>query len=238
MGKPMANPSSANTERIAAEVVKSALAAAAVRPWELVSYAEIAENSGLKAADIMAVFPQKIEILHRIVADLDQSVLQPASIDPALNFKEQLFELLMMRFDEMEAHRAAHISFLKSFGWIKSQIPAELNLYYSSLWRYWVFCQNVTEADPETAPVKDSSKPIHDVAAAQDFCGFSRTAPEHTYEYVRSGSAEMPQKANAAVESMNRFFVIYAARYLNVLRIWSLDRSADLGKTMAALNKL
>lgn len=198
MGKPMASPSSANTERIAAEVVKSALAAAAVRPWELVSYAEIAEISGLKVADIMAVFPQKIEILHRIVADLDQSILQSASADPALNFKEQLFELLMARFDEMETHRAAHISFLKSFGWIKSQIPAELNLYYSSLWRYWDLCKNWTD---EAGACVDGT-------------------------------------ANEKSAAFDKNFVIYAARYLNVLRIWSLDRSADLGKTMAALNKL
>lgn len=194
----MTNPEFLNTERIAAEVVKSTLILAAQRPWELVSYAEIADISGLKAADIMAVFPQKIEILRRIVADLDQAILQSASADPALSFKEQLFELLMARFDEMAAHRAAHISFLKSFGWVKSQIPAELNLYYSSLWRYWDVCKNLSD----------------DAGASAGDIGGEESAP------------------------FDKNFVIYAARYLNVLRVWSLDLSPDLGKTMAALNKL
>lgn len=177
------------TKEISKPVVSAVITIASMRPWEMVSYAEIAESSGVSVDDITSVFPKKIDIVSCIVKQLDDDILEKASFDPELDFKEQLFELLMERFDVMNNSRDAHISFIKSFGWVNHHIPEEINLYYSTLWSYWVFCK----------------------------------------------------KSGGAKENLDQFdleFVIYAVRYLNVLRIWSLDRSQDMGKTMAALSKL
>ncbi len=81
-------------------------------------------------------------------------------------------------------------------------------------------------------------KPVHDLAAAQGFCGFLRTAPERTYKYLRSGSTEMPQKSNAAVESMNRFLLAFDCGPGNALMddymLTRLGKKFDKGGTLAA----
>lgn len=158
---------------------------AAEMDWQSVSLWMIAERAGVSLSDVQAVYADKNILLHDIVQQLDDTVLASFTYDPASSKKDQLFDVLMERFDAMEEHKMAHVSFLKSFGWVPCDKPRNAKLYVRSLERY------LRAAGIETDGLFGAGR-----VAALSF------------------------------------------GYLYVLYKWSLDESADLSPTMAALDKM
>lgn len=118
-------------------VIAAALAVAARGPWEFASLLEIADESGLSVAEIEQIFPRKRDMVERIVYDLDLSVLPQGPDDGAAeDSRDRLFDLLMDRFDAMNQHRAAHMSFIRSFGWNQCDKLRDARLYLLSLVKY------------------------------------------------------------------------------------------------------
>ncbi len=166
-------------------VLEAVLRVAARDAWQTVSYWQIAEEAGLSISEIEVLFPTKQDMVAAIVDDLDARVLSSYQVDISSSKRDVLFDVLMERFDAMTEHRAAHISFLKSYGWTYSTKREDLKIYFCSLAKY------LSVSGIET----------------------------------RGLFGPM----NVAAVGLG---------YLYVLFVWSQDTSADLSKTMAALDKM
>lgn len=128
--------SAKNSTKIRNIILSAALEVAGERPWEFVSYLEIAAVSGLKVADIKAHFPKKTDIVAAIINDLDDEVESAfPEVDEDIPLRDRLFDVLMERIDLANQNRAAHISFFKSFGWTKEATCNDIGLLKSSMTR-------------------------------------------------------------------------------------------------------
>ncbi|HNQ92058.1 MAG TPA: hypothetical protein PKI93_03900 [Alphaproteobacteria bacterium] len=168
-----------------ARVINAALSAAAHEAWEFVSYVDIAQRATMAVDEVCDVFPAKADIIRHIVREMDHEVLKNYKVDARASKRDTLFDVLMERFDAMSEHRAAHASFIKSFGWNHCEKFSDLNFYFSSLENY------MRAAEVETRGLK--------------------------------GLANV---------------LALGAGYGWVLYVWMGDRTHDLTKTMAALDKM
>lgn len=98
------------------KVIDAALELASRMPWDMVTLTDIAHGAGLSLAELADMFEDKGDILAAYGRRLDRAVLERcADPDPSSSEKDRLFEILMERFDELNSHRAAIVSVLKSF---------------------------------------------------------------------------------------------------------------------------
>ncbi|HTW26348.1 MAG TPA: TetR family transcriptional regulator [Acetobacteraceae bacterium] len=93
-------------------LIGAAFALAADRGWEAVSVAQAARRGGLPLDRARARFPGRAAILLRFGLLADQTALvgEPAEAGP----RGQLFDLLMRRFDALQAHRAGVLALLRA----------------------------------------------------------------------------------------------------------------------------
>ncbi len=118
------------------DIHEAALRIAAKEPWEFVTLAEIAEEAGAELPDVTVFYPDKPGLLHDLVRSLDAVVLASFEADSRSSCRDNLFDVLMERFDAMNADRAAHISFLKSFAWNNREKFGDLRFYGDQISSY------------------------------------------------------------------------------------------------------
>lgn len=105
----------ANTDRdIKADAVHAALSLSTEIGWHNVSLADIAERSGIAMAEIHDHFDDRSDILVAFGRMVDRKVMQNFKASKNDSHKDQLFELLMERFDVLNENREAVISILHS----------------------------------------------------------------------------------------------------------------------------
>ena len=96
-------------------IIESALALAASRGWARVGLGDIAEAAGISLAALRAHFPSKGAIVTAYFAGIDRAVL--AARDPEMAGRpaaERLFDVLMKRFDLLNAHKEGVGAILRS----------------------------------------------------------------------------------------------------------------------------
>ena len=96
-------------------VIESALTLAASRGWSRVGLGDIAEAATVSLAELRAEFSSKSAILAAYTADIDRAVLDAR--DPEMAGRpatERLFDVLMKRFDLLNAHREGVVAILRS----------------------------------------------------------------------------------------------------------------------------
>jgi len=109
-GRRAAPPGDAEGAAIAA-----ALRLAAEKGWSRVSLAEVAEASGLKMSELYARFPSKQAILDGLGRRIDREVLEAVDVEaPEGSARDRLFDVLMRRFDALDAHRDGLKAVLKA----------------------------------------------------------------------------------------------------------------------------
>ena len=87
-------------------IVESALTLAANRGWARVGLGDIAEGAEVSLAEVREAFSSKSAIVAAYAADIDRAVL--AARDPEMAGRpvtERLFDVLMKRFDLLNAHK-------------------------------------------------------------------------------------------------------------------------------------
>ena len=87
-------------------IVESALTLAASRGWARVGLGDIAEGAEVSLAEVREEFSSKSAIVAAYAADIDRAVL--AARDPEMAGRpatERLFDVLMKRFDLLNAHK-------------------------------------------------------------------------------------------------------------------------------------
>ena len=96
-------------------IIESALTLAASRGWSRVGLGDIAEAAGVSLAEMRAEFPSKHAIVAGYAAAIDREVL--AARDPEMAGRpatERLFDVLMKRFDLLNANKDGVGAILRS----------------------------------------------------------------------------------------------------------------------------
>jgi hypothetical protein len=83
---------------------------AALRGWAEVSLVEAARDSGLELARVRARFPGRAAVLMRFGVIADQAALAGAAVEGTA--RERLFDMLMNRFEALQAHRGGIMALL------------------------------------------------------------------------------------------------------------------------------
>lgn len=93
-------------ESLESAVLAAALRLAAEQGWSRISLADIAEAAGVPMSELHARFPSKLAILDAYSRQVDRAVLKTVDDDaPEGNARERLFDVLMRRFDVLDADR-------------------------------------------------------------------------------------------------------------------------------------
>jgi AcrR family transcriptional regulator len=168
---------------IADRLAKAAVEQAAFEGWSRLSVAAVAEHAGVPLGDAYAAVADKPALLRAILARTDRLVLAdgPAAADEPP--RDRLFEILMRRFDVLQADREGYQAILRELP--RDPVSGVLLLPHMATAMGWML---------EAAHVSSAGL---------------------------FGSLRI--KALSLV-------------YLNTLRIWMDDDSADMARTMATLD--
>ncbi|HSM19046.1 MAG TPA: TetR/AcrR family transcriptional regulator, partial [Hyphomicrobiales bacterium] len=88
--------------------IDAALALAAEIPWREVTLQDIAERADLPLADVVEEFPTRLSVVRGFTRRIDREVLN--NLDPEIAgepARERLFDVLIGRFEALNAHKAA-----------------------------------------------------------------------------------------------------------------------------------
>ncbi len=99
-----------NDSEFDAALVTAVLAEAGIRGWRGVSVVEAARDAGLDLGRVRTRFPVKLAVLLRFGTMADQAALGGAATTGAV--KDRLFDMIMRRFDVLQAHRAGVLAVL------------------------------------------------------------------------------------------------------------------------------
>lgn len=125
-----------NSTKIRTSIISATLEVASYRPWESVSFIEIADSAGISVNDVQRFFPRKSDILMAIIDDLDAQVESSfPNYDESMSPRDRIFDVFMERFDIANQHRDAHISFFKSFGWTRDETCSDIGMMKNSMIR-------------------------------------------------------------------------------------------------------
>lgn len=122
MAKRSSKASSAKARGTAAgdpgeRAIGAALDLAADKGWRDLALADIAEKAGLSIAELYALYPSKTAILAGYSRGIDAAVLAgTGSPEEGELAKDRLFDLLMRRFDKLDAHKAGLVRVAEDTG--------------------------------------------------------------------------------------------------------------------------
>ena len=94
-------------------VIEAAMELAADAGWRKVTLAQIAERADLSLPDLYRDFASKDAILAGVSHRIDEAMLGEGAADPADSPRDRLFDLLMRRFDALQAHRPGLVAIAK-----------------------------------------------------------------------------------------------------------------------------
>ena len=106
------------TERIAADqgsqlnsrekIISATLKLADKVPWHEITMDSIAESAKIKSSTLAKIFPTKLSILGAFSHQLDEQIrLNFSNDEQRSSTRDQLFEILMLRFDKLNQHKKA-----------------------------------------------------------------------------------------------------------------------------------
>jgi ubiquinone biosynthesis protein COQ9 len=99
-----------NDSEFDAALVNAVFAQAGERGWRTVSVVEAARSGGLDLRRTRQRFPSKLQVLIRFGTIADQAALEGAATDGPI--KDRLFDMIMRRFDVLQARRAGVLAVL------------------------------------------------------------------------------------------------------------------------------
>jgi AcrR family transcriptional regulator len=98
-------------------LLDAALEVIAEQGWREATMGEIALRAGVSLARVYAVFPSRMHLLAALLARTDRQVLTAPAADAAENPRDRLFDVLMRRFDVLQAHKGAYTRLVRELPW-------------------------------------------------------------------------------------------------------------------------
>ena len=172
------------TDDNAKRMAEAAVELASERGWRDVSLADVAARAELPLPDAYRAAPTKAHLLAQLIAATNLVVLEGGMADRAEAPRDRLFDILMRRFDAMQARRGGMVAILRDLPLDPLSVLCALPQFGQSLG--WML---------EAAGISSAG-----VVGALKVKGL-------------------------------------AVVYLSTLRVWLDDETADMARTMAALDK-
>ena len=171
-------------DETAARLTAAALALASEDGWRSLSLVEVAKRAEVPLVDCYRIIPDKSALLALLLADTDAIMLREGAADTADAPRDRLFDVMMRRFDGLQARRAGMVAIVRGL----------------------------------------SSDPV----------GAARLVPR-----LARSLAWMLQTAGFSTAGVSGALRLKAlgAVYLYALRAWVDDETADMARTMAALDR-
>lgn len=92
-------------ERSPHHVARTAIDLAGDRGWQALTLTEVADAAKVSLADLYRSYASKADLLAGFMQSIDEDVLAGGAPDPEDSPRDRLFDLLMRRFDALNAHR-------------------------------------------------------------------------------------------------------------------------------------
>ena len=101
-------------------IINSAMKLSEAEGWASISLDDIASDAKVARGDLYAMFPTKTAILSGFTRRIDAQCLSLADdeVQSGDQIKDQLFELIMNRFDAMTSQKSALLSILKDTAFV------------------------------------------------------------------------------------------------------------------------
>lgn len=112
--RPAPEPPALDDQAFDVALIGSAFDMAEASGWERVSVAVAARRAGLALDRARARFPSRGAVLLRFGSLADQAALAAAATSAGMAPREQLFDLLMARFDALQQHRGGVLALLRA----------------------------------------------------------------------------------------------------------------------------
>lgn len=104
-------------------IVLKALDVAADQAWDQVTLGDIADEAGVSLAELFDVVQDKMDILVLFGRMIDRRVLEViGEPDPSISARDQLFDILMERYEILNDYRPGLMSILHSFKYDPKQV--------------------------------------------------------------------------------------------------------------------
>ncbi len=115
-GKPVSNVPVVKEASLKERAVAVALSLSATLGWDMITMADIADETGASLADLSEIFDDKGDILTAYGRIIDREMLKEAGTpDHSVSERDRLFDIIMTRFDVINRDRVAVVSILHSF---------------------------------------------------------------------------------------------------------------------------
>ena len=89
-------------------IISTTLELSETIPWQEITIDGIAHATKIKSSDLLKIFPSKLLILNAFNRQLDAEIIQEFSnIEKLGSVRDQLFDILMARFDLLNRHKPA-----------------------------------------------------------------------------------------------------------------------------------
>lgn len=97
----------------AERLIEAALGLAAETGWQQLSLAAAAQRAEVSLVSAYEAFPDKRALLEGIIGRVDRAVLRDGPASAEDSPRDRLFEILMRRFDALQADRAGMVAILR-----------------------------------------------------------------------------------------------------------------------------
>lgn len=121
--------------KVSEQLIEAALTLAPVKGWRRLTLADIAAEAGVGLAGMYEAFPSKTALLAGLLRYVDHKVLSEGAVARDQSMRERLFEILMRRFDVLQANRLAFTEILREVVFEPlSWLPVAPDFARSMLW--------------------------------------------------------------------------------------------------------
>lgn len=101
------------THSVTDRLIDASLAVATAKGWRSLTMADVAREAGLSLADVRKLVRSKADLMTALLTRVDQQALEGATADDSEPVRDRLFDVLMRRFDVLQAHKAAVTALLR-----------------------------------------------------------------------------------------------------------------------------
>lgn len=114
-------------------IAEAALSLADKAGWDHLTFKDIAKKAKVKISDVEAQFQDVWEILKWVLKKLESDTKEAVEDHLGSDWRDNLAEILMMRFELAQAHRKAYASLAKSFARHPQAAPRFVRGFYGML---------------------------------------------------------------------------------------------------------